>query len=164
MAGLELFQRLSVEQVARWLELHPFEIIRILVADGSLTSDLKLDSNNVERIRLAGGLETWWEGPPTPQAGETLARALVRTLCAEVIAHGGVEPTYLRADNLFRGLEPQHQATLQRAVNALIKEGVLNCTMSATGKTISVVAARAADVRTFGEGGGGPVDRLWDQD
>ena len=164
MAGLELFQRLSVDQVARWLEVHPFEIIRILVADGSLPSDLKLDSANVERIRLVGGLETWWEAPPTPMAGETQQRALVRTLCGEIIAHGGVEPTFVRADNLIRGLEAPHQAVLRRAVNALIKEGVMVSTTSTTGLMVAVAAGRAAEVRTFGEGGGGPVDRLWDQD
>lgn len=163
MAGLELFQRMSVEQVARWLELHPFEIIRLLVADGSLPSDLKLESTHVERIRLAGGLETWWEQPPVPSGGESQARALVRAMCTEMLNRKGVEPNYIRADNLFRGLDAANQLVLRGAVNALIKGGVFASSMSATGLTVSIVAAKAAEVRTFGDGGGGPIDRLWEQ-
>lgn len=164
MAGLELFQRMSVEQVAKWLELHPFEIIRVLVADGSLPSDLKLDASNVERIRLAGGLETWWEGAPEPTPGEAPTRGLVRGLLRKVLEKGYVEPRAVRADNLFRGLDSENQRALRRAVNALIREGVLSSSMSATGLTVAIAAAREADVRTFAVEGTGAVDHLWDQD
>ncbi len=164
MAGLELFQRMSVEQVARWLELHPFEIVRILVADGSLPSDLKLDANCVERVRVAGGLETWWDGPPAPRGDEPPVRALVRALFARLLDRGYVEPKLVRADNLFRGLDAEHQRALRRSVNALIRGGVLTSAMSATGLTLSLAAGREADARTFADQGAGPIDRLWDQD
>jgi len=164
MAGLELFQRMSVEQVAKWLELHPFEIIRILVADGSLPSDLKLDAGNVERIRIAGGLETWWEGAPSTDEGEAPARALVRGLLKMVVEKGYVEPKSVRADNLFRGLDAESQRNLRRAVNALIREGVLASSMSATGLTVTIATGRDEEVRTFAAAGTGVVDRLWDQD
>ncbi len=164
MAGLELFQRMSVEQVAKWLELHPFEIVRILVADGTLPSDLKLDANNVERVRVAGGLETWWEGPPAPGAGEAPERALVRAMLRRMLEKGNVEPKVVRADNLFRGLDVENQRVLRRAVNALIREGVLASSMSAMGLTVAVSAGREPDVRAFAVEGAGVVDRLWDQD
>jgi hypothetical protein len=164
MAGLELFQRMSVEQVARWLELHPFEIVRILVADGSLPSDLKLDSANVERIRTAGGLETWWEGPPTPANGETAQHALVRAGVRELVQRGWVEPRHVRADNLFRGLEAEYQRVLRRAVNTMIREGFIVSSMSATGLTVAIAAARLTEARGFAEGAGGPIEKIWDQD
>jgi hypothetical protein len=164
MAGLELFQRMSVEQVAKWLELHPFEIVRILVADGSLPSDLRLDAANVERVRLAGGLETWWEGPPAGLQDPNPAQGLMRALLSRVIEKGYVEPKAVRADNLFRGLDAEHQRGLRRAVNALIREGVLVSSMSATGLTLAVASARLADVRQFAGEGKGPVAQLWDQD
>lgn len=164
MAGLELFQRMSVEQVAKWLELHPFEIVRILVADGSLPSDLRLDAANVERVRAAGGLETWWEGPPAPIGGQTAAQSIIRQLLLKVLDREYVEPRAVRADNLFRGLDAEHQRGLRRAVNALIREGVLVSSMSATGLTLAIAAARAADVRQFAAEGTGPVAHLWDQE
>ena len=164
MAGLELFQRMSVEQVAKWLELHPFEIVRILVADGSLPSDLRLDAANVERIRAAGGLETWWEGPPAAVAGQTSAQTIIRLLLAKVLEKDYVEPRSVRADNLFRGLADEHQRGLRRAVNALIREGVLVSSMSATGLTLGIAAARLAEVRQFATSGAGPVAHLWDQE
>jgi hypothetical protein len=164
MAGLELFQRMTVEQVAKWLELHPFEIVRILVADGSLPADLRLDASNVERVRAAGGLETWWEGPPPVAPGQNAAQATVRQLLLKVLDKQYVEPRTVRADNLFRGLDAEHQRGLRRAVNALIREGVLISSMSATGLTVAIAEARSADARQFAAEGTGPVSHLWDQD
>ncbi|MSQ00599.1 MAG: hypothetical protein EXR71_01740 [Myxococcales bacterium] len=164
MAGLELFQRMSVEQVAKWLELHPFEIIRVLVADGTLPSDLRLDAAAVERVRVTGGLETWWNGAPTPQGNETLARALVRGLMGLLLEKGYVEPNHVRADNLFRGLDADQQRALRRSVNALIRGGVFTSAMSSTGLTVAVATSREADARSFSTKGAGSIDRLWDQD
>jgi hypothetical protein len=164
MAGLELFQRMSVEQVAKWLELHPFEIVRILVADGSLPADLRLDAANVERVRSAGGLETWWEAPPSPASGESAMQTLVRSLLQKVLDKGYLASRTVRADNLFRGLDAEHQRGLRRAVNALIREGVFVSAMSATGLTLAIAGEREADVRLFASEGKGPVSHLWDQD
>ncbi len=164
MAGLELFQRMSLDQVAKWLELHPFEVVRILVADGTLPPDLRLDSADVERVRARGQLETWWEKPPTAEEGESPDRALVRALLRELVSRGLVEPQAARADNLFRGLDADQQRLLRRAVNALIKEGCLYSQMSALGLSVGVRLAAADSVRQFAESGGGPVERLWDQD
>lgn len=164
MAGLELFQRMSVEQVARWLELHPFEIVRILVADGSLPSDLRLDAGSVERVRVAGGLETWWDAAPAPEGNEPAHRALVRALLGKLVAKGHGEANPVRADNLFRGLDADSQRALRRSVNALIRGGILTSAMSATGLTIALASGRDAELQAFCADGSGPIDRLWDQD
>lgn len=164
MPGVEMFQRITLEQAARWLELHPFDVVRILVADGSLPPDLRLEAAHVERIRGIGGLQTWWERPPAPESGESPERALVRALLRLMLEHGACEPEVTRADNLFRGLDAEHQQVLRRAVNALIREGCLVSTMTATGLSVAVRDAALADVRAFAEDGRGPVDRLWDQD
>jgi CO/xanthine dehydrogenase Mo-binding subunit len=70
MSILDTHQLLGVADAARRLELHPFEVVRILVADGSLPSALRLDAATLARVRSAGGLETWWEAPATPEANE----------------------------------------------------------------------------------------------
>jgi hypothetical protein len=164
MAGLELFQRMTIDQVAKVLELHPFEVVRILVADGTLPSDLRLSEGDVERVRARGGLETWWEGPPPVAAGERAERTLVRALARQVVSRGWVEPKSTRADNLFRGLDSERQRVLRRSVNALIREGVLASHMTAMGLVVSARPASVEGLREFAERGTGAIDRLWDQD
>lgn len=163
MAGLELFQRMSLQQVAKWLDVHPFEVVRLLALDGSLPADLTLDSRHVERVREVGGLEVWWESLPTPIRGEVPARALVRAALARLLANGCVEPAAVRLDNIFRGLDEDNQWILRRSVTALVAAGVLVTTAAASGLTVSVAASRESDVRAFAIEGVGVVDRLWDQ-
>ncbi len=163
MAGLELFQRMSLQQVAKWLEVHPFEVVRLLALDGSLPADLTLDSRHVERVREAGGLEVWWDSLPSPVRGEVPARALVRAALARLLSTGCVEPTAVRWDNIFRGLDEDHQWMLRRSVTALVEAGVLVTAAAASGLTVSIAASRESDVRAFALEGSGVVDRLWDQ-
>lgn len=164
MAGLELFQRMTMDQVAKVLELHPFDVVRILVADGTLPSDLRLSETDVERVRARGGLETWWEGPPPVVAGERPERTLVRALVKQLLARGWVEPKSARADNLFRGLDTDRQRVLRRAVNALIREGVLASHMTSMGLVVSAKSSAVESLGEFAHRGTGSVDRLWDQD
>ena len=164
MSAIQRFQRVGMADAARQLELHPFEVVRILVADGSLPSSLRLEPADLQRVRMCGGLETWWEAEPYMEGAETMSRALIRGLLRRMVERGCIEPSATRADNLFRGLAKDHQASLRRSVNALIKEGVLFSQMTATGLTVGVRVSHLDDARAFALSGTGPLDRLWDQD
>ncbi len=61
MAGLELFQPLSLVGAARFLEVHPFELVRILVACDALPADLTMSMDEVDAVRGLAGLERWWD-------------------------------------------------------------------------------------------------------
>lgn len=147
----------SIVGVAAALELHPFEVVRLLARDRSLPGDLRLRPGDVARVVELGGLEVWW----SPESGLTPAPPLlVRALAGELLARGIVEPSWTRADNLFRGLGPASQGAVRRAVNVWIRSGVMGSRMSARGLELSVRAASVADLRAFAEAGTGPVSGL----
>jgi len=104
MTGVDAFRKMTVGQVARWLELHPFDVVRLLAAEGVFPRDLQLDTSHVEAVRRRGGLETWWEGRPAEVPGEAYPRTLGKALVRQLLDRGVVEPTATRDDNLFRGL------------------------------------------------------------
>ena len=157
MAGLDALYKLGVDHAARWLELHPFEVIRILAVAGELPRDLHLQSSDVERVRVLGGLEIWWEEEPTVERGETQSRALLRVLVGKLLARDLVEPRATRADNLFRGLSPEAQLLLRRSVNMLIRERFLLSRMAVSGLAISVRAGAVDDLRAYSARGVGPL-------
>ena len=163
MSGLAIFRKLSMDGAARRLDLHPFEVVRLLVADGSLPRDLRLDAIDVERVRRRGGLETWWDGPPPVVAGEVRVRTLARVLVGRLIERDIVDPTTTRADNLFRGLDVDSQVALRRAVNVLIREDLLTSRMAAEGLKVGVVPGAVGPLRDFAAGGGRLLDTLWEQ-
>ena len=161
MGGLALFRKMTVDQAARWLEVHPFDIVRLLVSDDQLPVDLRLDPFHVERVRVRGGLETWWEVVPTAVPGEPRARTLARMLIAAMVERDVVEPRYTRADNLFRGLDGESQVVLRRAVNALIKEQLLSSRMAAEGLTVTIPGSAVQDLHRFAQGKSRLLDPVW---
>lgn len=141
----------SVGRVAAALELHPFEVIRVLVSEGDVPTDLRLRPGDVARVVEAGGLEAWWD-PADPVALERSAAVLVPALARQLLERGVVEPAWTRADNLFRGLDPRAQAVVRRAVNAWIRAGAMGSRMSARGLELTVRPAGEPDLRGVAEG------------
>ncbi len=138
-----LLRKLRVHQIARWLEVHPYEVVRTLVQADALPPDLRLDTADVERVRTAAGLETWWEPGGVPASDEELLAVLVQRLLARITR--GSAPT--RSDNLFRGLDPQRQVFLRRAVNQLVRLGYLDIVMTASGLCVTLRPEREAELR-----------------
>lgn len=129
-----LLQKLRIDQAARWLEIHPFEVLRVLVAADRLPADLRLDANDVERIRELAKLETWWDGTGIPLSDPELVSALATQLLTRL--PGAADRT--RADNIFRGLDGHRQIFLRRVVNQLARIGYLDIVMTASGLSVSL--------------------------
>ncbi|MDP2304532.1 MAG: hypothetical protein Q8P18_00725 [Pseudomonadota bacterium] len=153
---LEALRPWTVTRVAEALDLHPFEVIRILATDGTLPSDLRLRPQDAARVVEAGGLEAWWGTLERQTRGPVLVRAVAHHL----LDRGVVEPTWTRADNLFRGLEPEEQVVVRRAVNAWIRSGAMASRMSARGMELTVRTAAAAELLTLAELGTGAYSGL----
>ena len=150
----------SIVGVAGALELHPFEVVRLLAKDGSLPRDLRLRPQDVARIVELGGLEVWW----SPQSVATLTSpSLVRALARELLVREVVEPIWTRADNLFRGLDAGSEGVVRRAVNVWIRSGAMGSRMSARGLELSVRAAAVADLRALAEAGSGAYTGLLEE-
>lgn len=129
-----LLRKLRVDQVARWLEIHPFEVLRTLVRAGSLPDDLRLDTQDVERVRELAKLETWWDGAGVPLSDPELVAALVEHLLRRLPD----SETSTRSDNLFRGLDGHRQIFLRRAVNQFVRMGYLDIVMTASGLSVTL--------------------------
>lgn len=141
----------TVGRAAEALELHPFEVIRILVSEGALPPDLRLRPADMIRVVESGGLEAWWDPATAPTAGSALVRGVARQL----VDRGVVEPTWTRADNLFRGLDPRAQGVVRRAVNAWIRAGAMASRMASRGLELTVRGAAVPDLRALADLGTG---------
>jgi len=134
MSALDMFQKLSIKDLAASLDLHPHEVVRVLVANDAMTDDLRFDQDAIERVRALGGVQTWWpEAPPTDEA------ALVAALGAKFIAEDATsEAKATRYDNLTRGVEEARHRDIRKAAQALLKSKHLKTCSSATGLRIYV--------------------------
>lgn len=134
--NLALLRKLRVDQVARWLEIHPFEVVRVLVSADCLPADLRLDATDVERVRELARLETWWDGAGVPLSDSELVVELGKHLLVRLPEAS----CRTRADNIFRGLDGHRQIFLRRVVNRLARMGYLDIVMTASGLTVSLRA------------------------
>ncbi len=148
MAGLELFQPLSLVGAARFLEVHPFELVRILVACDALPADLTMSMDEVDAVRGLAGLERWWDDGSL-DAIEPMPRTMAIAICAKLAERLDV-PT--RFDNVFRGMSPAHQPVARRVVQRLTQAGLLSAAPSATGLHLSVVPGQEPLVALIGQG------------
>jgi len=158
VSGVDLLQRLSVSDVARWLEVHPFDILRILASESGLPADLRFESDDVDRIRAAGGLEVWWqEGEPTldpEDPGASMLRALAGRLLEREV--GG--PRTTRLDNLFRGLGTERQRIARAMVQALLQHGWLATVSTDRGTHVTITPGRMGQMASIAQGGEMPED------
>ena len=60
MATLDLFEKIRVSQIASSLDLHPFEVARLLGQAGGLPYTLAFDQNDIDKVCELAGVETWW--------------------------------------------------------------------------------------------------------
>lgn len=163
MSGADLFEKLTMGQVARWLDLHPFELARILgTVDGGLPRDLRFDDSDVDRLRDLAGVETWWTGE-LPVDDSIRGRALVRSLARHIADRCERDDWLSRADNLFRGLEPADQWVVRRAVNHLIVDGVLVSVSRSTGLHVRLAEDGLARLQALADGSEIPesMEALW---
>jgi len=152
--NLALLRKLRVDQVARWLEIHPFEVLRVLVSADRLPPDLRLDANDVERVRELARLETWWDGAGVPLSDAELVVELAKHLLARLPA----TTSHTRADNIFRGLDGHRQIFLRRVVNRLARMGYLDIVMTASGLTVSLRAENRPALSALAAGPGAVED------
>lgn len=163
MASLDLFEKLTLTEVARWLDLHPFEVARILGHEDQLPARLRFDRDEVDRIRDIAGVETWWDGGARPVTDESTPRALVRSLAHKMREFELLDGRTTRADNLFRGLEADDQVTVRRAVNQLIRDEHVRSVPTPRGLHVRVNDASREVISGIADGTAYPpgLEALW---
>lgn len=163
MSTLDLFEKLHVSQIADSLDLHPFEVARLLGQADGLGRTLSFDKTDIERVRKLAGVETWWGSGKDNVVDEDPARSLVRTAAQMLIDRNVVGENTTRADNLFRGLESADQFVVRRAVNMLIRDGILRSIPTAQGLHLRVDKEKVKLLKKIADGSSIPnsLAELW---
>ena len=129
--SMQLFQRQNLTEVAAILDVHPFDIARMLgQEENGLPKELLFTPTEIKEIHDKLGLETWWKHgvkEDTPNRRIELILELARK-CQR---HGLKEP--VRGDNLYRGLQGDDFQFVRAVVNVLIKSKILRSTTSPAG-------------------------------
>ena len=161
MAEVDLFEKLTLSQIARWLDVHPFDIARVLGNEGRLPVKLSFDESEVDRIRALAHVETWWDGGPLPVPDDNRRRSLVRSLSHKLLERADGRLT--RADNLTRGLDGDELTTVRRAVNQLIRDGHLVSQSTHRGLEVEVNPDRRGALQSISDGRDIPkqLEALW---
>ena len=163
MSTLDLFEKIRISQMASSLDLHPFEVARLMGQVGGLPRTLAFDQADIDRVQELAGVETWW-GSNAPKIDDDIpGRALVRTAAQMLIDRDVVGGKTTRADNLFRGLEPADQFVVRRAVNHLIREEVLRSIPTSQGLHLQVDESSVSKLQGIADGSniGAGLEELW---
>lgn len=163
MSTLDLFEKIRVSQIASSLDLHPFEVARLLGQVGGLPRTLAFDEADIDRVRELAGVETWWGSNAPKIEDDVPGRALVRTAAQMLLDREVVGEQTTRADNLFRGLEPADQFVVRRAVNHLIREEVIKSIPTSQGLHLQVDEDQVGVLRGIADGSKIPssLEELW---
>ena len=163
MSTLDLFEKIRVSQIASSLDLHPFEVARLLGQVGGLPRTLAFEEADIDRVRELAGVETWWGSNAPKIEDDVPGRALVRTAAQMLLDREVVGEQTTRADNLFRGLEPADQFVVRRAVNHLIREEVIKSIPTSQGLHLQVDEEQVGVLRGIADGSKIPssLEELW---
>ena len=163
MSTLDLFEKIRVSQIASSLDLHPFEVARLLGQVGGLPRTLAFEEADIDRVRELAGVETWWGSNAPKIEDDVPGRALVRTAAQMLLDREVVGDQTTRADNLFRGLEPADQFVVRRAVNHLIREEVIKSIPTSQGLHLQVDEDQVGVLRGIADGSKIPssLEELW---
>ena len=163
MATLDLFEKLRVSQIAGALDLHPFEVARLLGQAGEMPRTQQFEEADIDRVRELAGVETWWSSGGATVDDEIPGRALVRSAAQMLLDRGVVGDQTTRADNLFRGLEAADQFVVRRAVNHLIRDEVLLSIPTSQGLHLRVEKNQVKVLKKIADGSDIPdsLQELW---
>lgn len=137
---LDEFRTVGLTDAARRLEIDPFDVVRLLVADGRVAATFRFDAASLERLRTVGRIEaSWWTGVTLP-ADTSPIRARVRAAVQLLQQRGHVGENRTRLDNVWRGLPADQQDALKRCLAALGEDGLLELVATPIGTMVSVSA------------------------
>ncbi|MFH1467170.1 MAG: hypothetical protein ABIO70_22490 [Pseudomonadota bacterium] len=152
MVSIDQFKKLGIKDLAARLGIHPFNVVRILTAKSLLTPDLHFEEDDVEKVRRFGGVEYWWTGSCEIIDDSIRARGVLRSIVRELLRRGLVGETTTRADNIYRGLEPDDERVARRALNVLIQEQLVRTLPTPLGIHVSAAPEQRQALERLAEG------------
>lgn len=152
---LDSLQPKGLTDVAKELGVDPFEVVRLLVASGSVPESLTFTDDQVAAVRAYGGIQHWW-ADTSPPADANPKRGRVRGAIKALLDSGAIGDTTTRLDNMWRGLGPEDQLLLEQAVSLLMQDGHVRTFAAVQGAQIAVAPGAVDTLRAFADGGAEP--------
>ena len=124
MSAVDGGERCDLSTVAARLELHPFDLVRIISHEEPMPQELLFGEAEIEIIARKAGILPWWdanEGLTWPAEDPDRTEALARALAWKLASHQPTRRNPVRADNLFRGLKGTDRRRARRITNGLIR-------------------------------------------
>jgi len=156
---LEELQPLTLPEVARQLDLDPFEVVRLLVSgDAMPRGAMVVEPARLTRLRELGGLEGgWWEGVVLPDDDDPRLQR-IRGAMRQLISRGHVGAANgTRVDNIWRGLSRPEQTLLDDAVLALADNGLIGLSSTPRGRMVFAQESSLPQLKAFVDGGETPA-------
>jgi len=124
MSTYKLFQKFTVSEVAKRLDVLPGELARHLGQGDGLPNRLWFDEKDIEKLYIEMGLRTWWPSDTRFFVqDDNPKRQLIRELSHRILKNGLVQPQ--RYDNLLRGVGGEEKIVLRSYLNFLLKSSIL---------------------------------------
>jgi hypothetical protein len=151
--------RISVEEAARRLGIHPFEVVRHLARHRQSFDGFEIEADLLPTLTGWAGLEDWWdeEPPPAPAGpGSTVPavredphprRMIARWIPFKLRQKGKVGASHTRIDNAWRGLPGDLRGFGKQVVEQMKREGLLRSKPTVNGEHIFLVPERLDDVQ-----------------
>ena len=157
----DMFQKVSIFDIATELDVHPFTVARLYGIQGGLPRDLRFDAKSIEKARKDLALEVYWDGSPMGVVDDHASRRLVREFAHRLLAWDF--STFTRADNLYRGLQGADKLLIRGVRNELIRMRILGSFPSATGLMVKLNPDKREELDKIAEGVDIPssIERLW---
>lgn len=163
MPAIQQFQKLRIVEIAQWLGLHPFDVVRILTTHDAMSPNLRFDRDQVALVKDWGGIESWWKSSDLIEGDEIRPRAILRAIVGQLVKRGFVGDRTTRVDNVYRGLDREDETMARRALNLLIQERLIQTVPTPTGNHVSIAPQHRAVMEDLAEGRAMPAGlaALW---
>lgn len=154
----------NIVDVARALQVSPFEVIRLVVVSGSELPELQLTHEQVTRITAMGGIEHWWSDERPIGDDDNPSRRLLRSAMQLLLDRELLGGHTARVDNLWRGLEEDEAETLRQGLAIWLQEGWAILSSSPQGAQVSIAEDQVDTVRAFAGSGAAPgvLSAIWE--
>jgi len=159
---ISVFQKKTLLEVAKELEVNPVYIARYFGFDKGLPMDLRFSEDDVVAIKNGMGLTVWWREHQFYVNDDNPSRRLVRELAYRILKTDFSKRPE-RADNLVRGLQSADFNLLRSSVNEFIRRGILQSGSLNHGIAIKLVDSKKGVLQQIVEGKSIPssIERLW---
>jgi len=150
--------RITVEEAARRLGIHPFEIVRHLTIHRQATPGFQIDVDLLPTLMAWAGIEDWWTeatdsaeatDEPAPRHDPNPRRRVVRWIPFKLLQLGKIGASHTRIDNAWRGLSGDLKGFGKRVVDRMKRDGLLLSKPTVNGEHIFLNPGRLEDVQAL---------------